>query len=133
MKSSSLSERLHTVRKRTGLSQADFGKKLGISDRAYKNYELEIRKLPIEAAKLICHEFAIDIRWLLLGQGFIDSQALGDAVEAAVLETKAFFMENDVQMNPKQEAKIVRFLVQQIEENGSISEDIKRSFFEAII
>ncbi|MBL4747916.1 MAG: helix-turn-helix transcriptional regulator [Magnetovibrio sp.] len=133
IKSSQFSERLLAVRKRTGLSQADFGKKLGISDRAYKNYELEIRKIPTDIAKLICREFDVDIRWLLLGEGFIKSQVLGDVVEAAVLETRAYFTEKDVSLSPKQEAKIVRFLVQQFEEHGSISEEAKRNFFDAVV
>jgi len=130
IKSSLLSERLLVVRKRTGLSQADFGKKLGISDRAYKNYELEIRKLPLEIAKLICIKFDVDIRWLLLGQGFIDSQTLGDVVETAVIETRAFFMGKTMQPTPKQEGKIIRFLVQQIEEHGTMSKDAQKNFFE---
>ena len=131
-KSSHLSERLLTVRKQTGLSQADFGKKLGLSDRAYKNYELEIRKLPLEIAKLICREFDINIRWLLLGEGFMNAQTLGDVVEAAVIETRTFFIENDIQLSPQQEAKIVRFFVQHMEEHGSISQEAKRNFFAAI-
>ena len=127
-----LSERLLTVRKQTGLSQADFGKKLGLSDRAYKNYELEIRKLPLEIAKLICREFDINIRWLLLGEGFMNAQTLGDVVEAAVIEVCTFSIKNNSPLSPQQKAKAVRFFVQHMEEYGSISETVKCNFFHAL-
>ncbi len=127
------SERLQTARKRTGLSQSEFCAKLGISERTYKNYENEVTDISSAVLKQIANEFGVNVRWLLLGQGFIDSQTLGDVVESAVLETRAYFMEHNVQLNPKQEAKIVRYLVQQIEEHGSISEDAKRNFFDAIV
>jgi len=127
------SERLQTVRKRTGLSQLEFCAKLGISERTYKNYENEVTDISSAVLKKIADEFGINVRWLLLGEGFIESQILGDIVEAAVLETRAYFTENDIFLSPKQEAKIIRYLVQQIEEHGSISEEAKRNFFDAVV
>lgn len=126
------SERMATVQRNTGLSQAEFCAKLGISERTYKNYLNEATDISSTALKIIAKEFGVDVRWLLLGQGFIDSQTLGDVVEAAVVETRTFFIENDIQLSPQQEAKIVRFFVQHMEEHGSISQEAKRNFFAAI-
>ena len=131
-KEQTISSRLTTVRKRTGLSQAAFGEKLGISDRAYKNYELEIRDLPSSVAKTINAEFGINIHWLFTGEGFIDAMTQGEIIETAVIETRAFFIEQGITVDPEKEAKVIRYLIEQIQENGSISEELKLNFFKAV-
>lgn len=64
--------RIKQVRKHFGLSQTDFGKRLGISRDAVSNIEYDRLKRPEQKEpiiKLICREFGVDEIWLRTGEG----------------------------------------------------------------
>ena len=64
-----MNERIKQVRKEFGLSQAEFGKRLGISDAAVSKIESG-KNTPAETTiKLICSEFRIQYQWLTTGEG----------------------------------------------------------------
>ncbi|HIE24678.1 MAG TPA: XRE family transcriptional regulator [Anaerolineales bacterium] len=73
-KSSTIFERLLAIRRRAGLSQKDFSKKIGISPRAYRNYELAIRDVPLAVVVAIHAEFDVGLNWLVLGEGKSEPQ-----------------------------------------------------------
>ncbi|MEO0750895.1 MAG: helix-turn-helix transcriptional regulator [Pseudomonadota bacterium] len=59
-----IGERLRDIRSRHHLSQGEMALRLGLSDRAYKNYELEKRETPLAVAISICDDFGVDLNWL---------------------------------------------------------------------
>ena len=64
-----MNERIKQIRKEFGLSQAEFGKRLGISDAAVSKIESG-KNTPAETTiKLICREFQIEYQWLMHGTG----------------------------------------------------------------
>ena len=65
-------ERIKAVRKTVGISQAEFGKRVGISRDAVNNIENGRLKRPEQKEplyRLICTEFAINEQWLRTGEG----------------------------------------------------------------
>ncbi len=65
-------ERIKAVRKTVGISQAEFGKRVGISRDAVNNIENGRLKRPEQKEplyRLICAEFAINEQWLRTGEG----------------------------------------------------------------
>lgn len=64
--------RIKEVREHLGLSQTEFGKRLGISRDAVSNLEYNRLKKPEQKEpiiKLICREFGISETWLRTGAG----------------------------------------------------------------
>lgn len=67
-----LCDRIKLVREQSGLSQAAFGKRLGISRDVYANIENDRIKTPSSKEpilKLICKEFGVSYDWLVHGIG----------------------------------------------------------------
>lgn len=62
-------ERIKLLRKDTGLSQKEFGDKLGVSRDVISNIELGRVEPKESLIKLICKEFNIDYIWLTTGLG----------------------------------------------------------------
>lgn len=78
----SISERIKKIRKSKGLNQAEFGKKLGLSESAICNYESGRRAVSEITIKSICREYNINYNWLKEGIEPMDY----DADNAALLE-----------------------------------------------
>lgn len=64
-----IAENLAKVRKTTLLVQSDFALKLGISPRAYVNYERGERKPPYEVLNKLYEEYNVNLNWFLTGKG----------------------------------------------------------------
>lgn len=64
-----MNNRIKTIRKSEGLTQEEFGKRLGIKRNTVATYEIG-RSQPIDAVvSLICREFGISETWLRTGEG----------------------------------------------------------------
>eukprot|EP00456_Euglypha_rotunda_P002909 TRINITY_DN10526_c0_g1_i7.p1 TRINITY_DN10526_c0_g1~~TRINITY_DN10526_c0_g1_i7.p1 ORF type:complete len:103 (-),score=11.63 TRINITY_DN10526_c0_g1_i7:19-327(-) len=61
--------RLIGVRTKLGYTQPDFAAHLGLSYRAYGNYERGEREMPTALFRHLCDKFQIDPLWLLRGPG----------------------------------------------------------------
>jgi transcriptional regulator with XRE-family HTH domain len=59
--------RLGLVRRATGLSQVEFGKRAGLSQAQYHQYESGKRRLTIEAALSLCHVYLLTLDYLYRG------------------------------------------------------------------
>ena len=55
--------RIKLIRKTLGISQRDFGKKIGISDTAVSKLESGERNPSEQTLKSICREFNVDYFW----------------------------------------------------------------------
>lgn len=64
-----MKERIRQLRKELGLSQTEFGEKIGVKQVTVAGYETGTRK-PLDAViKAICTEFGVNKEWLLEGTG----------------------------------------------------------------
>ncbi|MFQ9516416.1 MAG: helix-turn-helix domain-containing protein [Eubacterium sp.] len=64
-----MNERIKELRKLLGMTQDDFGKKLGLARNSIANYEIG-RRIPSNAViTSICREFNINEDWLRYGKG----------------------------------------------------------------
>lgn len=63
------SERIKQIRDTLGLSQKNFGAKLGVGDTAISKLEKAERSLTDQMAKSICREFNVNYAWLMEGLG----------------------------------------------------------------
>ena len=64
-----MNQRIKQVRKEFELSQAEFGKRIGISDAAVSKLESGKNTPSEQTIKLICTNFQIQYEWLTTGQG----------------------------------------------------------------
>ena len=115
--------RLEAVRKSTGLSQAAFGERLGLSDRAYKNYELGIRDLPLRIALSLAQTFDVNLAWLLTGEGAQSTPSIGEALEASVIVVREHMAATGKSPPPDKEAAIVRYVFEEILREGGLNPD----------
>ena len=65
----SIEKRIKSARKFAGFSQENLAKKLYITGRTLQRYEKDASKMPIEIAKNISFLCAVDLTWLLTGEG----------------------------------------------------------------
>ena len=63
-----MNERLKQLRDALGLSQEDFGKRIGSARNTIANYELGPRKPSKTTLKAICREFRVNYFWLTEGE-----------------------------------------------------------------
>ena len=64
-----MNERIKRVRKELKLTQAEFGKSLGISDAAVSKIESGINTPAENTIKLICATYHVNYLWLTEGEG----------------------------------------------------------------
>jgi len=64
-----IDHRIFDVRKKVGLNQADFGKRIGVTRSAICNYENGSRSVGEQVILAICREFNVSEAWLRTGKG----------------------------------------------------------------
>lgn len=79
-------ERIKEVRKAHGLTQAEFGKKIGVKGNTITCYEKGIREPSNAIIRAIAREFGVDEHWLLTGEGEMLRPVSRDAELAAFFE-----------------------------------------------
>jgi transcriptional regulator with XRE-family HTH domain len=82
-----MKERLRQIRKVLGLSQAEFGKKIGMSNVAVSYMELGRTALSEQNIRLICLSFGVREEWFRTGRGdMLDEEAALSAGEKRLIE-----------------------------------------------
>ena len=64
-----MNQRIKEVRRSSGVSQEEFGRRLGITKSAVSRIESSANGASGQTVKSICREFSIDYAWLTTGQG----------------------------------------------------------------
>lgn len=64
-----MKDRIKKLRKTLGLSQRDFGERLGVTDSAISIIESGRRNITEQMEKAICREFNVNYDWLKYGEG----------------------------------------------------------------
>lgn len=77
-------ERIKMIREQNNMTQAEFGKRLGISRDVYANIENDRLRKPETKEpiiKLICKEFGVSYQWLVNGLGEMNDSDENEAQE----------------------------------------------------
>jgi transcriptional regulator with XRE-family HTH domain len=64
-----MKDRIKEVRKSTGMTQVEFGEKLGVKGNTVTNYETGQRTPTDAVIRSICREFHVNEEWLRYGTG----------------------------------------------------------------
>lgn len=111
-----IGRRLGAARDRVRLSQNEFAERLGISPRAYQNYERGEREVPATVLRLLYEAFGIDPLWVLIGPGMDPSGADApvplDLVEQIVVAVESRLQRSHKQLPPEKKGRLVRLLYQ---------------------
>ncbi len=92
-----MKNRIKEVRKSQGLTQVEFGEKIGVKGNTVTNYENGLRT-PTDAVILsICREFKVNKEWLLTGDGDMFSERTKSQQIFDFLTTTAELPDNDFQ------------------------------------
>lgn len=87
-----MNERIKEVRKSLGLTQNEFGEKLGVRGNTITNYESNSRKPSNAIISAICREFQINETWLRTGEGKMKAPMTKQA-EIATITAQLFHKE----------------------------------------
>ena len=87
-----MNERIKEVRKSLGLTQNEFGEKLGVRGNTITNYESNSRKPSNAIISAICREFQINETWLRTGEGEMKAPMTKQA-EIATITAQLFHKE----------------------------------------
>lgn len=85
---------IRALRNELGLSQTEFGARLGVSRDVINNIENDRVPLKPALAKLICSQFNVDPDWLETGEGemFLEKDSVSDLFEF----TKNLFLDRNL-------------------------------------
>jgi len=77
----SINDRFKELRKTLGLSQEEFGKKIGLSKSGISNIESGTRNVTDKHIKLVCSEFPVNEEWLKTGEGKMKQRTSPDVLK----------------------------------------------------
>lgn len=64
-----MNEHIKELRKKLGLNQTEFAKRIGLSQHAVSDMEKKNGSVTEKNIKMICHEFGVSEQWLRTGEG----------------------------------------------------------------
>lgn len=88
-----MNERIKDIRKALGLTQEEFGRRLGIKRNTLSQIENGINNVTDQVVKLICSEFGVREEWIRYGEGDMYPPADREAEIARL--TKQLLSEED--------------------------------------
>ena len=80
-----MKERIKYIRKEKGLTQAEFGEKIGVKGNTVTNYETGLRNPTDAVIRSICREFDVNEEWIRNGTGEMFVQKSKDEQIAEML------------------------------------------------
>ncbi len=116
-----IGDRLQSVRRRKGLTQAQFSEALEVSATAYKNYEKGLTEPSLSLLLKISQNHDVDFLWLATGWGSQEPGTLFNKIEEACVVVREFGKSLPVKPPVEKEAEIVALLVRQWMETGHLS------------
>lgn len=81
-----IQDRFKRIRKHLNFTQAEFGKKLRLSQNTIANYEIGRRVIPQDIIKFICNEYKISYTWFINGEGEMLSQKDEESLTSSINE-----------------------------------------------
>ena len=119
-----IGKRIKSLRKELGLTQLEFGKRIGLKANTITSYETNVRIPSDSAVRSICREFHVNEKWLRTGEGEMSvklphSTELENYITQAIQLNDIFvkkmikFIANYMQLDDKSK-KIVRDFIQSL-------------------
>ncbi len=109
-----IGRRLAGVRERTRLSQNEFAERIGLSPRAYQNYERGEREIPAITLKTLYDVFGIDPLWVLTGPGWSPPDKTPspnlDVLESVVIAVEKNLLKTHRKLAPAKKARLIKVL-----------------------
>lgn len=120
-----IGQRIAAIRANSGLSQNEFAESVGLSPRAYGNYERGEREMPVALFKILCESYSIDPVWLLTGPGLEPIRVTTRRVDGELLETlirmiEEWLIKNRRALKPDKKARLIRLAYEHCSESGQI-------------
>lgn len=120
-----LGERLVAVRTAAGLTQNTFAESLGLSPRAFANYERGEREIPAAVIRTLYEVHGTDPIWLLAGPGLDPVYAAERRLNLALLEELIRVVETNLQrarktLKPDKKARLIRLGYEHCMQAGKI-------------
>ncbi|HET8555210.1 MAG TPA: helix-turn-helix transcriptional regulator [Rhodanobacteraceae bacterium] len=118
--------RLASIRASTGLSQNAFADSLGLSARAYANYERGEREMPVALFRALFDEHGVDPLWLLVGPEPEPVQAMERRLDMGLLEDVVRVVEGGLhrankKLKPDKKARLIRLAYERCMLAGEIN------------
>ncbi|WP_244973312.1 helix-turn-helix domain-containing protein [Paraburkholderia rhynchosiae] len=118
------------MREHLGLSQDKMARQLGLSLRAYANYERGERAIPIELLRGLYERFSVDPVWLLSGDGsMILDRDVRYRLDQKTLDSVLVSVERieqrlEAPLDAKKKARLIGLLYEQCQLLGESAEQI---------
>ncbi|WP_175684606.1 helix-turn-helix domain-containing protein [Burkholderia anthina] len=122
--------RVVQVRQHLDLSQEKMARQLGLSLRAYANYERGERAVPVELLRALYEQFSVDPVWLLTGDGQmvldrdvryrLQQKTLDNVMEAIGRVEQRLL----VPLDAKKKARLIGLLYEQCQLLGESADEI---------
>ena len=120
-------ERLKIVREKARLLQPEFADRLGISGRAYSNYERGERTISAEAIKALYEMFSVDPVWLLSGPGSdprsIKTPTRPELLAEIIIKVEQHLAKHRLKLPLEKKARLIVLLNQYIQLKGRVEDD----------
>lgn len=123
-------QRVSQVREHLELSQDKMARQLGLSLRAYANYERGERTIPVELLRALYERFSVDPIWLLTGDGHmildrdvryrLDQKTLDSVMEAVERVEQRL----PVPLDARKKARLIGLLYEQCQLLGESADEI---------
>ncbi|TPE58544.1 helix-turn-helix transcriptional regulator [Sandaracinobacter neustonicus] len=113
-----IGSRLASARANKQVSQVKAAAMLEISDKTYKNYELEKREIPLSTAIVFCEAFEVDLEWLVGLQANAGEKSVAlvsETIEALFSEAQ----ERKLSLSPNRAAKIGTYIFRNSTQKGT--------------
>ena len=101
-----IGDRLAQVRAAQTQRQAEFAKEIGVSLRAYTNYENDAADLPLRVIKLICERYDVPIEWLVFGKPRTVDPRLVECVKEVTNGVVGYMAAKQRFLHPKKAAEV---------------------------
>lgn len=120
-----LGERLVAARIAAGLTQNAFAESLGLSPRAYANYERGEREIPATVVRKLYEIHGTDPVWLLTGPGLDPVYVPERRLNLALLEELIRVVETNLQrvhktLRPDKKARLIRLGYEHCMQTGKV-------------
>jgi len=115
--------RLLAVREAFGLTQADMAARLGITSRAYANYERGEREMALAVLHALYSRFSVDPVWIIAGPGAEPVMAGqrrldGDLLEQVIALVNDGLRKSGRTLKPEKMARLIRLAYEHCAERG---------------
>jgi len=117
--------RLLAVRDALGLTQADMAARLGITSRAYANYERGEREMALAVLHALYSRLSVDPVWIIAGPGGAPVMAGQRRLDGDVLERVIALVDDGLRksrktLKPEKMARLIRLAYEHCVEHGTI-------------